>query len=111
MIKSRHIELDEVVKYFHELEDPRSEINRKHPLVSVVVIAVMAVLAGASGPTAIARWAALKEEFLVAALDLPEGIPSKDVFRRVRMALPPEAFRTCFGCWLESRRPGGSEDL
>ena len=43
----------------------------------------MAVLAGADGPTAIAKWAALKEEFLVEVLDLPNGIPRKDVFRRV----------------------------
>jgi hypothetical protein len=52
------ITLDEVVAHFAELEDPRYRVNRRHPLVSVVVIAVMAVLAGASGPTAIARWAA-----------------------------------------------------
>src|SRR5215831_1235433 len=100
----RRITLDEVVRHFEELEDPRCSINRKHPLVSVVVIAVMAVLAGASGPTAIARWAALKEEFLVAALDLPEGVPGKDVFRRVLLALRPEAFRACFVGWLGSLR-------
>ena len=100
----RRIALDEVVRHFEELEDPRCSINRKHPLVSIVVIAVMAILAGASGPTAIARWAALKEEFLVSALDLPEGVPGKDVFRRVLMALRPEAFRACFASWLESLR-------
>jgi predicted transposase YbfD/YdcC len=104
MSDMRRITLDEVVGYFEELEDPRCSINRKHPLVSVVVIAVMAILAGAGGPTAIARWAALKEEFLVAALDLPEGVPGKDVFRRVLMALRPDAFRTCFVNWLESLR-------
>src|SRR6202142_4050125 len=58
-----HVSLDEVVGYFAELEEPRSSVNLKHPLVSVVVIAMMAVLAGAGGPTAIAKWAALKEEF------------------------------------------------
>ncbi len=100
----RRITLDEVVRHFGGLEDPRCPINRKHPLVSVVVIAVMAILAGAGGPTAIARWAALKEEFLLAALDLPEGVPGKDVFRRVLMALRPEAFRACFADWLESLR-------
>jgi predicted transposase YbfD/YdcC len=100
----RRTTLEEVVRHFEELEDPRCSINRKHPLVSVVVIAVMAVLAGAGGPTAIARWAALKEEFLITALDLPEGVPGKDVFRRVLMALHPEAFRTCFVNWLESLR-------
>jgi predicted transposase YbfD/YdcC len=104
MSDERRIALDEVVRHFEELEDPRCPINRKHPLVSVVVIAVMAVLAGAGGPTAIARWAALKEEVLVTALDLPEGVPGKDVFRRVLLALRPEAFRACFASWLESLR-------
>src|SRR5437660_12766233 len=49
--------VDEIVAHFHELEDPRSTVNQRHPLVSVVVIAVMAVLAGANRPTAIAEWA------------------------------------------------------
>ena len=52
-------DVDEIVRHFKELEDPRSTVNLQHPLVSVVVIALMAVLAGANGPTAIAKWAAL----------------------------------------------------
>ena len=104
MADERRIGLDEVVQHFEELEDPRSSVNRKHPLVSVVVIAIMAVLAGANGPTAIAKWAALKEDFLIAALSLPAGVPRKDVFRRVLMALRPEAFRACFVSWLTSLR-------
>jgi predicted transposase YbfD/YdcC len=109
MFKSRNIELDEVVKYFHELEDPRSEVNLKHPLVSVVVIAVLAVLAGAGGPTAIAKWAAGKAEFLLQVLELPHGIPRKDVFRRVLMALQPGAFQACFVKWLECLRAEAAE--
>src|SRR5271167_4666433 len=64
----------------------------------------MAVLAGASGPTSIAKWAAIKEEFLLSVLDLPNGIPRKDVFRRVLMALQPGAFQACFVNWLTSLR-------
>jgi predicted transposase YbfD/YdcC len=100
----QQISLDQVIVHFEQLEDPRSTINRQHPLVSVVVIALMAVLAGASGPTAIAKWAALKEEFLLGALNLPHGIPRKDVFRRVLMALRPGAFQACFVNWLKSLR-------
>jgi predicted transposase YbfD/YdcC len=96
--------VDEIVRHFEELEDPRSTINLQHPLVSVVVIALMAVLAGANGPTAIAKWAALKEEFLIEALNLPHGIPRKDVFRRVLMAPKPAAFQACFANWLRSLR-------
>ena len=104
MADVRRIGLDEVVRHFEELEDPRSSVNRKHPLVSVVVIALMAVLAGANGPTAIAEWAALKGEFLTGVLDLPNGIPGKDVFRRVLMTLKPAAFQTCFAAWLQALR-------
>src|SRR3974377_879690 len=104
MVDLERASLDDVVLHFAELEDPRSTINLQHPLISVVVIALMAVLAGASGPTAIARWAALKEEFLLNALNLPNGIPRKDVFRRVLMALRPGAFQACFVNWLKSLR-------
>ena len=104
MANTLQVALDEVVGYFDGLEDPRSTINRQHPLRSVVVIALMAVLAGAGGPTAIARWAAWKEEFLVKLLDLPNGVPRKDVFRRVLALLQPAAFQSCFVNWLQSLR-------
>jgi predicted transposase YbfD/YdcC len=99
-----HVDLDEVVRHFKDLEEPRSTVNLHHPLVSVVVIALMAVLAGASGPTAIAKWAEMKQDFLLKTLDLPNGIPRKDVFRRVLMALKPGAFQACFANWLQSLR-------
>jgi predicted transposase YbfD/YdcC len=35
---------------------------------------------------------------------LPNGLPRKDVFRRVLMALRPGAFQTCFVNWLTSLR-------
>ena len=109
MAKTQHVCLDEVVGYFDELEDPRASVNLKHPLVSVVVIAMMAVLAGAGGPTAIAKWAVLKEEFLLKLLALPNGIPRKDVFRRVLVLLRPEAFQACFVNWLQSLRAQAAE--
>jgi hypothetical protein len=96
--------VDEILVHFHELEDPRSTVNQRHPLVSVIVIAIMAVLAGANGPTAIAEWARLKEEMLLKLLSLPNGIPRKDVFRRVLMALNPTAFQACFLQWIHSLR-------
>lgn len=110
MARSQQVYLDEVVGYFDELEDPRSTINQKHPLVSVVVIAMMAVLAGAGGPTAIAKWAKLKAEFLVNVLKLPNGIPGKDVFRRVLSLLKPDAFQHCFATWLQSLREKAAEE-
>jgi len=101
---SNRTKLDEIVESFSALEDPRSHINRRHPLPSVLVIAVLAVLAGAAGPTAIARWARFKEDLLTGILDLPNGIPGKDVFRRVLMTLKPDAFEAAFNGWIARLR-------
>jgi len=104
MAKRARISLDEVSDYFSELEDPRSSVNVQHPFVSVVMIALMGVLAGSSGPTAIARWAELKKDLLLSCLELPNGIPCKDVFRRVLSTLNPGAFQACFTNWIQSLR-------
>ena len=101
--------LDEVVAHFNDLEDPRSTINRQHPLGSVVVMALMGVLAGAGGPTAIARWAKTKKDWLATVMPLPAGVPGKDVFRRVLMLLNPAAFQACFFNWLQALRAKAAE--
>lgn len=109
MASAARVEVEEVLRHFDELEDPRSTVNRLHPLSSVLVIAIMAVLAGANGPTSIAEWAKLKAEFLRQWLPLPHGVPRKDVFRRVLMALKPAAFQACFANWLTALRQAAAE--
>jgi predicted transposase YbfD/YdcC len=109
MADLQRIGLDQIIPQFEALEDPRSTVNRRHPLASVLVIALLAVLAGAGGPTAIAAWAATKKDLLTRVLDLPHGIPGKDVFRRVLMTLQPAAFQACFVNWLKSLRDAAAE--
>ena len=105
------LDVKDVVRHFKELDDPRSSVNRLHPLESVIVIAIMAVLAGANGPTAIAKWAKIKAEVLLELLDLPHGIPRKDVFRRVLVTLKPDAFQACFTMWLTALRAAAAEAM
>lgn len=92
----------DIALYFHDLADPRSHVNRLHPLSSVLVIAIMGILAGAKGPTSIARWAKTKAAFLATCLPLPFGVPRKDVFRIVLSRLSPNVFQACCATWLES---------
>jgi predicted transposase YbfD/YdcC len=103
--------VEEIVQHFKQLDDPRSPVNRLHPLESVLVIAIMAVLAGANGPTAIAKWAKIKAEVLLKLLDLPHGIPRKDVFRRVLVTLKPDAFQACFTMWLTALRNAAADAM
>ena len=94
--------LEEVLCHFQELEDPREPINIKHSFESVIVIAIMGILAGAAGPTSIAEWAKSKSAFIIDLLSLEHGVPHKDVFRRVLTALKPEAFQQCFNHWIQT---------
>ena len=88
--------------HFESLTDPRHTRNRKHLLVDIVVISICGILCGASGPTAIHRWAKSKHEWLAKHLTLPHGIPSRDCLRRLLMILKPEAFQKCFEEWIAS---------
>ena len=104
MLASESSSLKSIAEHFQELPDPRSEVNREHLLVDVIVISVCAILAGADGPTAIAVWAKSPSvsAWLKQHLALPKGIPSKDTYRRVLQRLRPEAFQRCFETWLQS---------
>lgn len=95
------LDLEDFALAFESLQDPRSDINQKHPLLSVLAIAVMAILAGAGGPTAIADWARHKTDWLKQLLPLPNGIPRKDVFRRVLMSLNPADCQASFASWIK----------
>ena len=50
--------------HFESLTNPRHARNRQHLLVDLVVISICGILCGASGPTAIHRWAKSKHEWL-----------------------------------------------
>lgn len=107
------IDVNSILDDFADLPDPRSHINRRHLLGDLVVICIMAVIAGADGPKAIGGWATSNDSWLKDRLQLPGGIPSHDTLGRLLMALKPAAFQSCFAAWIRrlgaSREHGGRE--
>ena len=99
-----------IIRFFDDLPDPRSKVNRLHRLGDVIVIAICAIVATADGPTAIAKWANLNAFWLRRHLALPNGIPGKDTFRRVLGLLPPAAFQQCFQQWLQTLQVSPDEE-
>lgn len=89
-----------ILRHFSSLADPRCDINRHHLLGDLIVICVLAVIAGADGPTAISVWAKAHADWLQRRLALPRGIPSRDTIRRLLTLLKPEAFQECFRSWI-----------
>jgi predicted transposase YbfD/YdcC len=88
--------------YLADLEDPRIEKNRDHPLINVLVIAILGVICGADNFTEIERFGWAKAEWLKNFLDLDNGIPSHDTFGRVFRWLDEAAFQAAFLKWTQS---------
>lgn len=88
--------------HFASREDPRVERTKRHPLLSIVAIAICAVIIGAETWDEIAEFGTGKQAWFARFLDLPHGIPSHDTFNRVFAALDPRQFRACFAAWMGS---------
>jgi predicted transposase YbfD/YdcC len=89
-----------LAEHFAGLDDPRVERTKLHPLVSILTIALCAVICGAESWDDIADFGEAKIDWLNSFLNLPHGIPSHDTFNRVFAALDPQQFRACFTRWM-----------
>lgn len=91
-----------MAEYFSEITDPRSEKARRHDLVDILCLAVLAVLAGAEGWEDIEEFGKQKRPWLKRFLRLPNGIPSHDTISRVFRQIKPQAFQEGFTRWITS---------
>ena len=77
--------IENLAQYFRTIEDPRCSGKVEHRLIDILVIAVSAVIACAESWDDIALYGRSKLAWLRTFLELPNGIPSHDTFRRVFM--------------------------
>ncbi len=87
-------------EHFVTLQDPRIERTKRHALMDVVVIAILAVIAGADGWDDIEQFADARSRWLKTFLALRGGVPCADTFRRVFAALDAEEFQRCVLGWM-----------
>jgi predicted transposase YbfD/YdcC len=93
-----------IIGHFSVLPDPRRRNHNKqlHSLTDIVVIAVLAVIAGADTWDEIATFGEEKRTWLQTFCTLENGIPSHDTFARVFSILDHEAFEQCFENWVRA---------
>jgi predicted transposase YbfD/YdcC len=85
--------------------DPRRQCkDLRHPLVDVLVVGFCGVLCGCEDFVELETFGRKKADFFRRFLELPEGIPSHDTFRRVFQAVCPEALQRCLLQWLQGVR-------
>ena len=78
---------ESIFDYFSRVPDPRVARTRKHPLTSVLVLSLLAIICGADSFVAIEMYGQCQMEFLKSFLDLPNGIPSHDTIGRIFAAV------------------------
>ena len=96
--------LQQFATHFETLTDPRVARTRRHVLQDILVIALCAMIANANTWVDIERYGKTKLDFLRRFLELPNGIPSHDTFRRVFAKLEPAALLVCLQAWLNQLR-------
>jgi predicted transposase YbfD/YdcC len=99
MIADRELSL---AHHFADLTDPRIDRSRLHELLDIVAIAICAVVAGADSWDDIEDFGNAKIDWLGTFLELPNGIPSHDTFRRLFERLDPAEFQKGFLGWIEA---------
>lgn len=87
---------------FSRLRDPRADRGRRHLLVDILTIAVLAVLCGGDSFTDMQDFGVAREPWLKTFLKLPHGIPSADTFAAIFAAIDPARFEACFRAWTRS---------
>lgn len=86
--------------YFQDMPDPRQAGKVAYRLDELLLLALMAVLAGAEGFTDIARFGRSKLDLLRRFRPFANGTPSHDHLGDIFAALDPTAFRRCFVAWV-----------
>src|SRR5919112_6307756 len=102
--------IERLVGHFRAVADPRCR-KVEHSLTDLLVIAVCAVIACAESWNDIALYGRSKLTWLRTFLELPNGIPSHDTFRRVFMLIDPAAFEACFTTWAASLVAGFEREV
>lgn len=86
--------------YFNDLPDPRQQGKVVYPLGEVLLLCLLAVLAGAETFADIARFGEKKLSLLRRFLPFRDGTPAHDHLGDIFAVLDAETFQRCFVSWV-----------
>ena len=87
---------------FGQLDDPRIDRKKLHPMPEILLLTLCAVICGAESWDDIETFGEAKVEFLRKYLLYEHGIPSDDTLRRFFRAIDPKQFQRLFIEWIRT---------
>ena len=102
--------IEKLKEEIKNIEEPRRTRygNIRHKLEDIIIIGLCTVICGGEDYADMEGFGIEREEFLRNFLELPNGIPDSDTFRRVFERLKPEELSKCLYDWLELARESGT---
>lgn len=88
--------------HFAALKEPRSDRNKRHELMDILVLVICAVVSGADGWEAIEEFGREKLDWLRQFAPFANGVPSHDCIANVISRLSVTGFQTCFRQWTRA---------
>jgi len=90
------------------VEDPRREWgNLRHKLEDILIIGLCSVVCCGEDFVDMEEFGNDREDWLRGFLELPNGIPDSDTFRRLFQSVDPKALSKCLNAALENTRARG----
>jgi predicted transposase YbfD/YdcC len=103
-------ELHSLYAYLERVVDPRHRKGVRYPIATLLVLLLLAKLAGQDHPTGMAEWVKHREAALVEMLKLPrKRVPHHCTFRRMLQSLEPALFEQVVSDYQREHRPGERE--
>ena len=90
------------LSHFDELPDDRQAAKVRYPLDEVLLLCLLAVIAGAEAITDIARFGEKKLDLLRRFRPFAWGVPAHDHLGDILASLDAEQFQRCFVAWVAS---------
>src|SRR4030088_3327449 len=90
------------LNYFKDLYDPRQQGKVCYPLEEILLLCLLAVLAGAETITEIAIFGVKKLDLLRRFRSFRDGTPTHDHLGDILAALDAGQFQSCFAAWVAS---------
>lgn len=98
--------IEELKAEIKNISEPRrtSHGNIRHKLEDIIIIGLCTILCGGEDYTDMEEFGINRKEYLAKFLDLPNGIPDSDTFRRVFERIDPSELSSCLINWLSVTR-------
>ena len=98
--------IEELKEGIKKIREPRRTGygNIRHKLEDIIIIGLCTIICGGEDFADMEEFGKSRQEYLSKFLELPNGIPDSDTFRRVFEKLDPSEVSSCLIDWISDER-------